>query len=507
MLVGIDLGTTYSLISKVGKNGVPILIPDNHKNSIFTTPSVIHIDGDTAYIGEFLETKLERNPGLTLIRFFKRHFGEFKPLFIDNDGTPWHPEGLAALLLKKLKIDAEAHLAEKIEGAVITVPAHFSDLQRKAVLNAAALIDLPVMSLLEEPVAAAIHYGIKAKKYNKTIVVYDLGGGTFDVTIMTMDEKGIYVIGKDGHTEIGGKEFDEKIGESILRQFKEAYGSEPVLDARNALYLRSFCEMLKVELCMPGNSFINKICIIGNQSLEVHISKKDFEKDIEPYLVECEEIIERCLTSVNLKNKDVDTVLLVGGSSMVPLIKKRIRAMFPDENQEVLTHEPMRAVAYGAALHAMQLSGKKVDYELPPELKGVTGYNLGVRAVNNKTGRVVIDKLVKKNLPIPFTNNKTYYTQSPNQKKMKLEVVQYLDKGEKEISLGSLVIGPLPAVEANYPINVKIENRADGTVWFSAYDPKTAIEIDKLFGDEVEGISNLPRQKAVVQSTYVNMII
>lgn len=507
MFVGIDLGTTYSLISRVGKNGIPVLIPDNHKNSVFTTPSIIHIDGDTAYIGEFLETKLERNPGLDLIKFFKRHFGEKKPLYFDMDDTPWYPEGLAALLLKKLKIDAEAYTAEQIEGAVITVPAHFNDIQRKAVLNAAALIDLPVLNLLEEPIAAAIHYGLSNKKYNKTIMVYDLGGGTFDVTIMTMDEKGIYVIAKDGHTEIGGKEFDEKIGEIILNQFKEAFGKEPVLDARNSLHLRRFSEMLKVELCMPGTQFVDQVCVIGNQSLEVHVSKREFEKGIEPYLVTCEEILSRCLKSASLDFEDIDTLLLVGGSSMVPYIKKRLKKIFTAENQEILTHEPMRAVAYGAALHAIQASGQKMDFDLPPELKGVTGYNLGVRAINPKTGRIVIDNLVKKNMPLPFNNSKTYYTSNAEQKKMKLEIIQYLDKGEKEMSLGSLVIGPLPSFDTNYPIEVKIESRSDGTVWFSAFDPKTGIEIEKLFGDEVEGISKLPRQKAIVQSTYINMIV
>ncbi|EKB51124.1 Hsp70 family protein [Cecembia lonarensis] len=507
MLVGIDLGTTYSLISRVGKNGIPVLIPDNHKNSVFTTPSIIHIDGDTAYIGEFLETKLERNPGLNLIKFFKRHFGENKALYYDRDGTPWYPEGLAALLLKKLIIDAEAYTTEKIEGAVITVPAHFTDVQRKAVLNAAALIDLPVLNLLEEPIAAAMHYGLSNKKYNKTIMVYDLGGGTFDVTIMTMDQNGIYVIAKDGHTEIGGKEFDEKIGEIILNQFKEAYGKEPVLDARNALHLRRFSEMLKVELCMPGTRFVDQVCVIGNQSLEVHVSRQDFEGAIESYLIDCEEILGRCLKSASLDYSDVDTLLLVGGSSMVPLIKKRLQKIFSDEHQEILTHEPMRAVAYGAALHAVQLSDQKIDFELPPELRGVTGYNLGVRAINPRTGRIVIDNMVKKNMPLPFQNSKTYYTSNADQKKMKLEIIQYINKGEKEVSLGTLVIGPLPSFDANYPIEVKIENRVDGTVWFSAFDPKTGIEIEKVFGDEVEGISKLPRQKSIVRSTYVNMIV
>lgn len=507
MIVGIDLGTTYSLISRVSKSGIPELLPDNQKRDVFTTPSVIHIEGDTAFIGEFLEKKLERNPGLPLIKFFKRHFGESKPVYIDVDNTPWYPEALAALLLKKLKIDAETYTSENIEAAVITIPAHFNDKQRKAVLNAAALIDLPVLNLLEEPIAAAMHYGISNKKYDKTILVYDLGGGTFDVTLLSMDANGVYVMGKDGHTEIGGKEFDEVIGQIILEQFKEAFGTEPILDARASLHLRRFSENLKVELCIPGTNFVEQVCLIGDDSLEVHVRRKTFEEAIVPYLEQCEEILMRCLKSSGLTAEDVDTVLLVGGSSMVPLIKKRLKGMFTKEGVEVLTHEPMKAVAFGAALHAMQLSGKKVEYDLPPELKGVTGHNLGVRAMNPKTGRAVIDNLVKKNMPLPVSNSKTYYTGSPDQKRMRLEIVQYLDKRVNEVSLGSLVIGPLPSNQANYPIEVRIEHRKDGTVWFSAKDPATGSEIEKEFGEDTGVVSYLPRQKAIVDSTYINGLV
>jgi molecular chaperone DnaK len=504
MIVGIDLGTTYSLISRVGKNGMPELIPDNHKHDIFTTPSVIHVDGDTAYIGDFLEKKLERNPGLPLIKFFKRHFGETKALYIDKDGTPWYPESLAALLLKKLKIDAETYTSENIEGAVVTVPAHFNDKQRKAVLNAGALIGLPIISLLEEPIAAAMHYGITHKKYNKTILVYDLGGGTFDLTILSMDSNGIYVMAKDGHTDIGGKEFDEVIGQLILEQFKNTFGSEPVLDARASLHLRRFSESLKVELCMPGTPFVEKVCLIGDDSLEVHVRRKDFETKITPYLEECEEILMRCIKSAGVEMNDIDTFLLVGGSSMAPIIRKRLQNIVNNDKTEILTHEPMRAVVYGAALHAVQLSGKKVDYDLPPELRGVTGHNLGVRAFNPKTGREVIDNLVKKNMPLPSTNSKTYYTSNPDQKRMRLEIIQYIDKGVQEVNLGHLTIGPLPSNQANYPIEVKIEHRKDGTVWFGAKDPKTGLEIEKEFGEEGNPSSYLPRQKAILETTQIN---
>ncbi|WP_370477057.1 Hsp70 family protein [Tamlana flava] len=503
MLIGIDLGTTFSLSATIGRNGEPILLPDNSNNDLFHTPSAVYIEGETAYIGNIIEARLEQNPGLPVIRFFKRQFGEKKPLYIDSDQTPWYPESLAALILKKLRIDAETYTSQTVEGAVITVPAHFNDLQRKCILNAATLIELPVIGLLEEPIAAAMHYGITHKKYDKTILVYDLGGGTFDVTALTMNPKGVFVMAKDGITDLGGKEFDEKIGELILEQFKDELGFDVALDARSLLHLRYISEEIKIELSIPGTTFIDKVCVLGKHTLEVHISRKEFEKAIAPLIEQTEEVLKRCIKSIGIETSDVDSIILVGGSSMVPLIKKRLKILFPSKNQEIHSHEPMKAVTYGAALHAIQLSGKKVDYEIPPELRGVTGYNLGIRAMNPNTGRVIIDNLVKKNMPLPSVNEKTYYTTSPDQKRMRLEIIQYISKGVEEQSLGHLIIGPLPSNEANYPIKVKIENRIDGTVWFKAIDPKTGMEIEKVFGDEDSPGASLPRQKALVNSTII----
>jgi len=503
MVIGIDLGTTFSLAATVGRNGEPILLPDNTNRNMFHTPSAVLIEGETAYIGNIVEARLEQNPGLPVLRFFKRKFGEKSPLYIDSDHTPWFPESLAAMILKKLVVDAETYTSETVEGAVITVPAHFNDTQRKCVLNAASLIDLKVYGLLEEPIAAAMHYGITHKKYNKTILVYDLGGGTFDVSILTMDAKGIYVMSKDGLTELGGKEFDESIGELILNQFKESLGFDIPTDARSLLHLRQISEQIKIELSVPGTMFVDKVVVLGKHTLEVHISRKEFERSIQSLIEQTEEVMGRCIQSIGLTHDDIDSIILVGGSSMIPLIKKRLKKLFPKEEQEIHAHEPMKAVTFGAALHAVQLTGKEVEFEIPPELRGVTGHNLGVRAINPKTGRVVIDNLVKKNMSLPSVKHKTYYTTSADQKRMRLEIIQYLKKGEGEFSLGNLVIGPLPSNEPNYAIDVNIENRADGTVWFKAVDPKTGMEIEKVFGDDEEGQSSLLRQKALVNSTII----
>jgi molecular chaperone DnaK len=159
MNVGIDLGTTYSLIARMGHDGVPLLLPDQIEQELVHTPSVVYIANESAFVGRIVETLLEQDPGLKVIRFFKRQFGQPDPIFFDGQGTPWFAESAAALVLKKLRFDAESFCSESVQSAVITVPAHFNDLQRKAVIAAAAMADVPVLGLVEEPVAAALHYG------------------------------------------------------------------------------------------------------------------------------------------------------------------------------------------------------------------------------------------------------------------------------------------------------------------------------------------------------------
>ena len=223
MKTGIDLGTTYSLISHLRNDGVPVLLPDNTFKDIYSTPSVVYINNQSAAVGYIVETLLERNPELPVLRFFKRSFGENKPLFFDCLSNPWYPETIAALVLKKLKYDAESYTGSTIDGAVITVPAHFNDLQRKTVINAAILADLPIMGLVEEPVAAALHYGVKHHVSDQLILVYDLGGGTFDATLLTLDHKGVYVLAKEWITDLGGKEFDEILAVMLIEQYKRHF--------------------------------------------------------------------------------------------------------------------------------------------------------------------------------------------------------------------------------------------------------------------------------------------
>jgi molecular chaperone DnaK (HSP70) len=504
MRVGIDLGTTYSLVAKTDPDGRAILLPDNSDSDTFHTPSVVLLSGGSAIVGSMAEMLLTQNPELKVIRFFKRRLGELDPVSFDEHGNPWYAETISALVLKKLRFDAETYTSQFVDRAVITVPAHFNDPQRRAVLNAAMLADIPLLGLVEEPVAAAIHYGVSVSAHNRIILVYDFGGGTFDATILSLDSKGVYVLAKSGITDVGGKELDEAVGQIVLENFERANGKEPALNARSLLELRRASEEIKIALCMPGRTSVRQTVLLGADALEVVVRRADFEPRIRSFLERTEREVVGCVREAGLQLKDVDLVLMVGGSSMVPAVQERLRQLFPGDKQ-ILFHEPSRAVALGAALHASQLAGDAERYNIPPEFRGVTGAHVGIRAVDPTTGRMKIEMLIKKNMPLPVIVKKSFFTTRTDQVRMVLEFVQYSGPEEKIVSIGQLMVGPLPSPRINYPIEVTVENREDGTIGVTAYDAQTGVELSQVFGREADGKRlNLAAQRALVRSTFIN---
>jgi molecular chaperone DnaK (HSP70) len=505
MRVGIDLGTTFSLISTLQKDGQPVLLPDNSFKDVFSTPSAVYISERNASVGYLVDTILEQNPDLPVIRFFKRNFGENSPIHFDKQGNGWLAETIGALVLKKLKFDAEGYTGNLVESAVITVPAHFNDLQRKAVLNAAALAEIPVLGLVEEPVAAALHYGVTYGGHNRIFLVYDLGGGTFDVSILSMDEKGVYVLAKDGNTELGGKEFDEAISGIILQQFEKNAGYPLPINALTSLQLRRISEEIKIELSIPNKPFLKKHILIGQHPFEIMIYRKDFEQSIRSMIEKTIEITVRCIDGAGLKLEDIDALLLVGGSSMVPYVRDRLCKVFPNGDKKISFHEPMRAVAYGASLHAAQLSGEAEAMQIPSEFRGVTGYNVGIKIFNPQTNRTEIDCLIKKNLPLPSRAKRTYYTSSAQQTKIMLQLVQYLDDGSSSVDIGELVIGPIPNPRINYAVDITVTNGEDGLIKIDAFDPNTGVELNKTFGkDNQDSSAKLGAQRLLVRNTFIN---
>lgn len=505
MIVGVDLGSTYSLCAILGRDGKPQLVPDHLNSKMLFTPSSVSIESDAAFVGDLVNSRLELNPELNVLRFFKREFGRQEPIFFDAQGSKWYPEGVAALLLKKLVIDVEAFTSKQVEGAVICVPAHFNDRQRKCILNAASLIDLPVVDLIDEPIAAAYYYGHSNKSRGRNILVYDFGGGTFDTTIMSLEEDGFHVMAKHGLTDVGGKELDEVIGALILEQYNEAYNTPITLDARTALHLRRMSEKLKIELSIPGSTHVDDVCVLGGLSLEVHITRSDFERRLRPVLDVTMQSVEECLRDSGLTSDQVDVVLLVGGSSMIPCIKEMLRTKF--SSSQVCMENPMRAVAFGSAIHAARHGGVVLSDDSFEEIHQVSGYNLGVRVVDPVSGRIKIDTLIQKNSKLPTEISKHYFTHSKNQSSISLDLVQFFEPGADSLHLiGTAKLGPLPGREAGYPIQVRVIYDTDGTIRLSAQDIQGGISVNKEFGnDTVHG--DLEVQRKLVRGISVNTIL
>lgn len=501
MKIGIDLGTSYSLGSRVQPDGSTALIPDSWDDERFHTPSVVVVSGGSCFVGATAEDMVEDHPELPAIRFFKRHFGQRDPIYYDDRGAQWHAEGIAALVLDKLRFDAEAEGARKVDGVVITVPAHFNDPQRKTVAAAAMLADLPLLDLIEEPVAAALHYGVTHEAHDQVLLAYDFGGGTFDATALTLDANGVYVLAKAGLSDLGGKEFDECIGAMILEQFENALGRQYEETARSLLELRRASEAIKIELCSPGTRQVHSTVILGSDAVEIEIERQQFDAAIKDALERTYEVTFQCLREAGLGKKDVNSVLLVGGSSLVPSVAARLRQEFDQEGQSVLYHEPSKAVAFGAALRTAQISGEGERFNLPAELKGVTGYNVGVRTIDPTTGQIAISTLIKKNMPLPTRISKTYYTTRADQRKMTLDFVQFGEDSKQAISSGLLDVGPLRNPRLNYPIGVFVEYKEDGTIAVEATDANTGESLEQTFGGDPSGdIQYLSTQRKLLHT-------
>lgn len=502
MKVGIDLGTTYSLISFMNTDGKPAIIPDSYDIDNVVTPSIVHIGNNIAAVGHHVRMMMNHNPELDVIRFFKRNFGDSSPIYDDINGNEWYPESIAALVLKKMINDANRFTGLQVDGAVITIPAHFNDSQRKSVIDAAHLADIPLLGLVEEPVAAALHYGINQNIHDRLLLVYDLGGGTFDVTILSLNEKVVSVIAKDGDSELGGKDFDDQIIQILVEKYIKIVGKAPPQTKYTFMELRRVSEDIKMQLSTPLTNYCKTDLLIGDRHIEVIISKREFEKCIYNYIEKTIEIIARCLSDVGLVLKDIEALLLVGGSSMIPYIRNRLIHFLSIDEKKVFFHEPMMAVALGASMFACQRSGESEKFNIPPDFNSITGYNIGILIYNSSQNRDDVDVLIKKNTPLPAKCKRKYFTTRENQSRIIIEVVQFRDQSEL-LNVGQMNIGPLPELSINSPIEVTLEVTNDGVIKVIALDPSNGEEIKQQFSNNSDHPAWMYTQHNLINSTKI----
>ncbi len=487
-IIGIDLGTTNSVVA-VMEGGEPIVIPNSEGGR--TTPSVVAFTKDgSRLVGQVAKRQSVTNPENTVYsikRFMGRRFDEVTEeikqvpykvksagtgdVRIEAGGKEWSPPEISAIILQKMKQSAEDYLGQKVDKAVITVPAYFNDAQRQATKDAGKIAGLEVMRIVNEPTAAALAYGLD-KKADETIAVFDFGGGTFDISILEVGEGVVEVKSTNGDTHLGGDDIDERLTEWIIEEFKKDQGIDLSNDKMALQRLKEASEKAKIELSSTLETEINLPFVTADQSGPKHLAMKltraKFEQLIEAILGRLRAPVEQAIKDSGVESKKINEVVLVGGSTRIPKVQQIVRDLFggKEPNKSV---NPDEVVAIGAAVQAGVLSGEKTDILL----LDVTPLSLGIETLGG-----VFTKLIERNTTIPTRKSEIFSTASDNQTSVEVHVLQ----GERQMAsdnrtLGKFhLIGIPPAPRGMPQVEVAFDIDANGIVNVSAKDMGTGRE-------------------------------
>ncbi len=487
-IIGIDLGTTNSVVA-VMEGGEPTVITNSEGGR--TTPSVVAFTKDgSRLVGQVAKRQAVTNPENTVYsikRFMGRRYNEVSEeikqvpykvqgagsggdVRISAGGKEWSPPEISAIILQKMKQSAEDYLGQKVDKAVITVPAYYNDSQRQATKDAGKIAGLEVMRIVNEPTAAALAYGLDKKK-DETIAVFDFGGGTFDVSILEVGEGVVEVKSTNGDTHLGGDDIDERLIEWIIEEFKKDQGIDLSADKMALQRLKEAAEKAKIELSSTMETEVNLPFITADQSGPKHLAMKltraRFEQLVDPILTRLRGPVERALKDAQLDAKKIDEVVLVGGSTRIPKVQEIVKEMFGKEPNKSVN--PDEVVAIGAAVQAGVLSGEKTDILL----LDVTPLSLGIETLGG-----VFTKLIERNTTIPTRKSEIFSTASDNQTSVEVHVLQ----GERPMASDNRTLGKFhlvgipPAPRGMPQVEVAFDLDANGIVNVSAKDMGTGRE-------------------------------
>ena len=434
--IGIDLGTTFSAAAHIDAYGKPQILANAESERI--TPSVILFDGANAIVGTIAKNSSVGEPE-NIVDFVKREMGKSKEQFHrEFGGKIYSAEELSALILKKLKADAEKFLGEPVTDAVITVPAYFNDAERTATITAGQLAGLNVLQIINEPTAGALAYGLDKLDQDQTVFVFDLGGGTFDVTIMRIHEHKIEMLATNGDHRLGGKDWDDVIVNMVADEFDKCHGENPLLDLQSYQDLQSRALAAKIQLSSRKRTTI--VHHHNGKSVKLELTREEFEKSTRHLVEKCKTICEMVMQEAKMKWDKVDKVLLVGGMTRMPMVRTMISELTPSPIVDDVN--PDEAVALGAAIQAVlsmlreeDVTGEKVLAEVTRQqfssreggliqVTNITSHTLGVVLWDEKQLQEYVFPMIRKMTAIPALAKNSFGTASANMQHAVVKIVE-----------------------------------------------------------------------------------